>query len=90
MSQLIAIQRRFGGPVWTYLMFVFALGWKTFAVAMLSAVVVGTGLGIVSSLNDWPPEGIQIVATLVGLPITLAVMAWVAFLQIRDFTRQHS
>lgn len=85
MAHLLVLHRRYGGFFWNYVRFFIGLGVKIFGVAMLSAVLVGVILGVMSTQQNWPPEGLPFVAGIVGLPITLSVTAWVAFLQLRDF-----
>ena len=86
MAHLLILQCRFGGVFWNYIRFFVGLGIKTFLVAVLSAVLVGVILGVLSQMQNWPPEGLPFVAGLVGLPITLCVAGWVGYLQLRDFS----
>ena len=87
MTQLLALQQRNFGYVWTYITFFWGMSWRIFAVAMFSAVSVGVILGVMSNMQSWPPRSIEIIAPMIGLPITLAVMGWVVYLQIRDFLK---
>ena len=65
-----------------YISFVWSIGWRTILLSMIAAILCGVALGVVSTMNAWPPSMIETIAPTIGLPITLSVFGYVFVKQI--------
>gem|GEM_PF-4130720 len=73
-----------------YVRFFWSISWRLFFLALLTAVFTGIGLGMLSRLNDWPPHAIPMIASLVGLPITLLTGSFIVWKQTLRFYSSYS
>jgi len=64
-----------------YVLFFWGIAWRTLTLSLLTAVFTGVGLGVLGRMNDWPPTFVETFAPIVGLPITLLVIAYVIWKQ---------
>ena len=70
-----------------YLSFVWGIAWRTLAAGVLTAILVGVGVGVLSAQQSWPPETLNHIVSLTGMPITVLVLVFVAWdrgLALRD------
>ncbi len=64
-----------------YIAFLWGIGWRTALFSIVAAIIAGIALGVITQLNNWPPQFIEQSAGLIGLPITLIVFAMVFYRQ---------
>ena len=56
-----------------YVLFFWSIAWRTFALSIVTAILTGAGLAVLTIVRNFPPEFINTFAPMVGLPITLLV-----------------
>jgi hypothetical protein len=71
-----------------YVLLFWSIAWRTFSLAVATAILSGVGLGVLTQLNEWPPAFIEIFAPMIGLPVTLLVGAYIVWKQVLRVTRQ--
>ncbi len=73
-----------------YILFFWGIAWRTSVFSILAAVLSAVALAILAASQNWPPESIEELAPVVGLPITLSVIIFVVYKQSSRFIKAHS
>ena len=71
-----------------YVLFFWGVAWRTLLLSLVTAIFSSIGIGVLAAIEQWPPETINEFASLIGLPITLAVAIYVFSKQSIRFTRR--
>lgn len=56
-----------------YVMFFWSIAWRTLALSVVTAILTGLGLAVLTIVRNFPPEFIGTYTPMIGLPITLLV-----------------
>ena len=80
-NTIIQMSKLSANYVKQYVLFFWGVAWRTFTLSILTAVFIGIGLGLLARTNGWPPTFVETSAPIVGLPVTLLVIAYVIWKQ---------
>ena len=72
-----------------YLLFFWSVTWRTFALSIVTAILTGIGLAVVTITNNLSPAFINTFAPMVGLPITLLVGLFVVSERTMRVAKKH-
>lgn len=67
-----------------YFLFFFHIAWRSVAMAMVLAVIIGVAFGIMQATDFMDEKQFHMMTALVATPLTLASIASIIYLQVRD------
>lgn len=70
--------------VGAYFLFFFHIAWRSVAMAMVLAVIIGVAFGIMQATDFMDEKQFHMMTALVATPLTLASIASIIYLQVRD------
>lgn len=70
--------------VGAYFLFFFHVAWRSLAMALVLSVIIGVAFGIMQATGFMDEKQFHMMAVLVATPLTLASLAGVIYLQVRD------
>ena len=71
-----------------YISFVWGVSWRTVLLSLIAAIFSGIGVGVLSGINGWPPNAVEMIAPYLGLPITLVVFTYIVYRQVSKVVRK--